>query len=65
MMQKYILNDLANGLDKRAIAVIDVSKEYYLSKVEGFCVANAMKVLHLNLVKIRSVPQSCSSRKKS
>ena len=55
---------LGNCFNKRGIGVIEVSKVYYLSKVEGFCVTNAMKVLHINLVKIWVFSQSCSSVKK-
>ena len=43
---------LGNCFNKRGIGVIEVQKVYYLSKVEGFCVTNAMKILDINLVKI-------------
>ena len=43
---------LGNCFNKRGIEVIEVSKVHYLLKVEGFYVTNAMKVLHINLVKI-------------
>ena len=53
LIWKDIQNNLGNCFNKRGIGVIEASKVYYLSKVEGFCVTNAMKVLHINLVKIR------------
>ena len=43
---------LGNCFNKRGIGLIEVSKVYYSSKVESFCVTNGMKVLQINLVKI-------------
>ena len=51
-MSKDILSGLGNDFNKRGMGVIEVSKVVSWSSVEGFCVANALKVLHINLTKI-------------
>ena len=43
---------MGDGFNERGIGVIEVSKIDSGSTVEGFCVANAMKILNINLSKI-------------
>ena len=43
---------MGNGFNEWGIGVIEVTKEYLRTSVDGFCVANAMKISNINLVKI-------------
>ena len=52
MTSENSLNSMGNGLSERGIGVIEVSKVDFQSTIKGFCVANAMKILNINLTKI-------------
>ena len=43
---------MGNGFNEWGIGVIEVTKEYLRTSVDGFCVANAMKITNINLAKI-------------
>ena len=43
---------MGNGFNEWGIGVIEVTKEYLRASVDGFCVANAMKITNINLAKI-------------
>ena len=41
-----------NGLNEWGMGVTEVTKEYLRMSVDGFCVANVMKMMNINLTKI-------------
>ena len=43
---------MGNGFNEWGIGVIEVTKEYLRTSVDGFGVANAMKITNINLAKI-------------
>ena len=43
---------MGNGFNECGIGVIEVTKEYLRTSVDGFCIANAMKISNINLAKI-------------
>ena len=43
---------MGNGFNEWGIGVIEVTKEYLRTLVDGFCVANAIKITNINLAKI-------------
>ena len=43
---------MGNGFNEWGIGMTEVTKEYLRTSVDGFCVANAMKITSINLVKI-------------
>ena len=43
---------MGNGFNEWGIGVIEVTKEYLRTSVDGFCIANAMKISNINLAKI-------------
>ena len=43
---------MGNGFNEWVIGVIEVTEEYLRTSVDGFCVANAMKITNINLTKI-------------
>ena len=50
MTLENILNGMGNGFNERGTGVIELSKVNSRSSVEGFCVANAMKIFEHKLV---------------
>ena len=47
-----IFKHMGNGLNEWGTGVIKVTKEYLRTSVDGFCVADAMKISNINLAKI-------------
>ena len=43
---------MGNGFNEWGMGVIEVTKEYLRTSVDGFCVVNVMKITNINLAKI-------------